>query len=148
MNGLGKSHRSEKTVGSWHKHGSPALMAYMAAAPHSVKANVRSSFKQSCLNSDRKTLDARQSLAQQVLAKNTSLSSYETAVSRAQLKVIQDEDALVQSVCGQLSASQLSAATTLYSNLQSNHQTVRGYLAAAHQAKLQRRELIKRTSRR
>ena len=118
-----------------HHDGSPALRACMVAAPQSVKANLRSSFKNSSLRTDRAALmTARQNLAQQILAKNTSLSSYETVVSQAQLKVMQDEDALAQSVCGQLSASQLSAASTLYNNLQSNRQTVRGYFAAAHQA--------------
>jgi len=119
----------------WHHRGSAALMACVAAGPRSVKSNLRSSFKDSSLRSDREALlTAKQNLAQQILAKNTSLGSYETAVSQAQLKVLQDEDALAQSVCGQLSAPQLAAASTLYSNLQSNRQTVRGYFATAHQA--------------
>ncbi len=116
-------------------HGSPALMACLAAAPQSVKTNFWSTLKSSSLRSDRQAVQtAKQNLAQQILAKNSSLSAYETAVSQAQLKVIQDEDAIAQNVCGQLSASQLAAASTLYSNLQNNRQTVRGYFQAAHQA--------------
>jgi len=77
---------------------------------------------------------ARINLAQQILAKNTSLGTYETALSQAQLKVIQDEDAIAQNVCGQLTASQLAAASTLFTNLQSTKQTVHGYFQTAHQA--------------
>jgi hypothetical protein len=52
----------------------------------------------------------------------------------AEMKVVQDEDAIAQSVCKQLSPAQLAAASTLYTNLQNNRQTVHGYFAAAHQA--------------
>jgi hypothetical protein len=118
-----------------HHHGSPALAACLAAAPKSVKSNLWSTFKSSSLRSDRQAVwTAKQNLEQQILAKNSSLSEYETALSNAQLKVIQDEDAIAQSVCGQLSAAQLTAASTLYTNLQNNRQTVRGYFEAAHQA--------------
>jgi hypothetical protein len=116
-------------------HGSPALAACLAAAPKSVKSNLWSTFKSSSLRSDRQAVwTAKQNLEQQILAKNSSLSEYETALSNAQLKVIQDEDAIAQSVCGQLSAAQLAAASTLYTNLQSNRQAVRSYFEAAHQA--------------
>jgi hypothetical protein len=118
-----------------HHRGSPAMAACMAAAPQSVKSNLRSTFKNSSIKSDRAALStARQSLAQQILAKNTSLTSYETAVSQAQLKVLQDEDAVAQNVCGQLSPTQLASATTLYTNLQNARQTMHSYVAAAHQA--------------
>ncbi len=121
--------------GGGHHHGSPALMACMAAAPKSVKANLRSTFKNSSMRTDRQALmTAKENLTQQILAKNTSLTEYETAVSQAQLKVMQDEDAIAQNVCGQLSTSQLAAAATLHGNLQSNRQAMRGYFAAAHQA--------------
>jgi len=121
--------------GGGHHHGSPALMACMSAAPKSVKANLRSTFKNSSMRTDRQAvMTAKQNLAQQILAKNTSLTEYETALSQAQLKVIQDEDAVAQNVCGQLSTSQLAAASTLYGNLQSNRQAMHGYFAAAHQA--------------
>ena len=118
-----------------HHHGSPALAACLAATPKSAKTNLWSTFKNSSLHSDRQAVStAKQNLAQQILAKNPSLTAYESALSQAQLKVIQDEDAIAQSVCGQLSASQLAAASTLYTNLQSNRQTMRGYFQAAHQA--------------
>jgi hypothetical protein len=121
--------------GGGHHHGSPALMACMTAAPKSVKANLRSTFKSSSIRTDRQAVEtARQNLAQQILAKNTSLTEYETALSQAQLKVIQDEDVVAQNVCGQLSTSQLTAASTLYGNLQSNRQAMHGYFASAHQA--------------
>ena len=121
--------------GRSHHHGSPALMACMAAAPSSVKTNLRSAFKDSTLVADRQAVEtARQNLAQQILAKNSSLSTYETALSQAQLKVTQDEDALAQNACGQLSASQLAAASTLYTNLQNNRQAVRGYFTTAQSA--------------
>jgi len=118
-----------------HHHGSAALMACMAAAPKSVKQSLWPSIKSSSLQTDRETLrTAQQNLSEQILAKNTSLSSYETAVSQAQLKLLQDDDALAQNVCGQLSATQLSAASTLYTNLQTNRQTMKGYFATARQA--------------
>jgi hypothetical protein len=121
--------------GGGHHHGSPALSACLAAAPESVKANMWSTFKSSSLRSDRQAVEtAKQNLAQQILAKNTSLTSYETALSQAQLKVIQDQDAIAQGVCTQLSPAQLAAASTLYTNLQNNRQTMRGYLEAAHQS--------------
>jgi hypothetical protein len=121
--------------GHWRHHGSPALMVCLAAAPKTVKANLRSTFANSPLRSDRQAVwTAKQNLTEQVLAGNKSLTQYENALSQAQLKLVQDEDSLTQSACGQLTQAQLSAASTLYSNLQSNHQTVRGYFQAAHQA--------------
>jgi len=62
------------------------------------------------------------------------LTPLENALSAAQLTVIQDEDKIAQSVCGQLTSSQLTAASTLYTNLQNNRQTARGYFQAAHAA--------------
>lgn len=116
-------------------HGSAALSACLAAAPKSVKTSLWSTFKSSSLRTDRQNVQtAKQALEQQILAKNNSLSEYENALSQAQLKVLQDQDAIAQSVCGQLSSSQLAAASSLYSNLQNNRQTVRGYFQAAHQA--------------
>jgi hypothetical protein len=55
-------------------------------------------------------------------------------LSQGQLKVIQDQDVIAQGVCGRLSATQLAAASTLYTNLQNNRQTVKGYFATARQA--------------
>ena len=118
-----------------HHHGSPALAACMAVAPQSTKANLRTTFKGSSLWTDKQAVQtAKNNLAQQILAKNTSLTQYETALSQAQLKVIQDQDAVAQNVCGQLSSTQLAAASTLYTNLQNNHQAVRSYFETAHQA--------------
>ena len=118
-----------------HRHGSPALAACMTAAPQSVKSNLWSTFKGSSLRTDRQTVEtARNNLAQQILAKNTSLAQYETALSQAQLKMIQDEDTIAEGVCGQLSSTQLAAASALYTNLQNNRQTVKGYFEAARQA--------------
>jgi len=118
-----------------HHRGSSALAACLAAAPKATKANLWSTFKSFPLRSDRQAVEtAKQNLTQAILAKNSSLSGYETALSGAQLKMIQDEDTIAQSVCGQLSASQLTAASTLYTNLQSNRQTIRGYFEAADQA--------------
>ena len=118
-----------------HHHGSPALAACMTAAPKSVKTNLWSTIKGSSLRADREVMQtARNNLAQQILAKNTSLGTYETALSQAQLKVLQDEDAIAQNVCGQLTASQLAAASTLFTNLQNTKQTVHGYFQTAHQA--------------
>jgi hypothetical protein len=118
-----------------HHRGSPALAACLAVTPKSAKTNLWPTFKSSSLRSDRQAVwTAKQNLTQQILAKNPSLTGYETALSQAQLKVIQDKDAIAQSVCGQLSVSQLTAASTLYTNLQSNRQTIRGYFEAAHQA--------------
>jgi len=116
-------------------HGGSSLAACLAAAPKSVKANLWSTFKNSSLRSDRKAVwTAKHNLGQAILAKTTPLTTYESALSSAQLKVIQDRDAIAQGVCGDLSAAQLTAATTLYNNLQSNRQTVHGYFEAAHQA--------------
>ncbi len=118
-----------------HHHGSAALAACMAAAPQSAKSGLWSTFKGSSLHTDMQAVEtAKNNLAEQILAKNTSLTQYETALSQAQLKVIQDQDAIAQNVCGQLSPTQLAAASTLYTNLQSNRQTVHGYFEAAHQA--------------
>jgi hypothetical protein len=118
-----------------HHHASPALAACLATAPKSARANLWSTFKSSSLYADQQAVrTARDSLAQQILAKNTSLTGYETALSQAELKLIQDQDAIAQNVCGQLSAAQLAAASTLYTNLRINRQTVRGYFEAAHLA--------------
>jgi hypothetical protein len=121
--------------GGGHHHGSPALAACMAVTPQSAKSTLWSTVKGSTLHTDMEAVQtAKNNLAQQILAKNTSLTQYETALSQAQLKVIQDQDAVAENVCGQLSSTQLAAASTLYTNLQNNHQTVRGYFEAAHQA--------------
>jgi hypothetical protein len=118
-----------------HHHGSAAMSACMAAAPQSVKSSVWSSVKGSSLFADKKAVwTAKQNLDQAILAKTTPLTPLETALSAAQLKVLQDQDAVAQTVCGQLSPAQLAAANTLYTNLQNNRQTVRGYFEAAHQA--------------
>lgn len=120
-----------------HHHGSSALGVCLTAAPTSVKTNLRSTFESSSLRSDRQALStAKQNVTQFILGINTTtpLSTLENNVSAAELKVIQDEDAIAQSVCKQLSPAQLAAASTLYTNLQNNRQTVHGYFAAAHQA--------------
>lgn len=116
-------------------HGSGALAACLAVTPKSAKTSLRSTFKDSSLHSDRKAVwTAKQNLEQAILAKSTSLGGLETALSNAQLKVIQDEDGIAESVCGALTGSQLTAASTLNTNLQNNRQTVRGYFDAAHAA--------------
>ncbi|MGB8411478.1 MAG: hypothetical protein WCE23_01505 [Candidatus Binatus sp.] len=116
-------------------HGSSALGACMATAPKSVKTGLRSTFKSSSLRTDEKAVHtAKQALDQAILAKSTSLTADEAALSAAELKVIQDRDAIAQNVCGQLSQAQLSAASTLYTDLQSNRQTVRGYFQSARAA--------------
>ena len=118
-----------------HHHGSPALAACMAVAPQSTKANLHSTFKGSSLWTDKQAVQtAKNNLAQQILAKNISLGQYESALSQAQLKVIQDQDTIAEGVCGQLSSTQLAAASTLYTNLQNNRQTIKGYFDTAHQA--------------
>ena len=61
-----------------HHHGSPALAACMAVAPQSTKANLRTTFKGSSLWTDKQAVQtAKNNLAQQILAKNTSLGQYE-----------------------------------------------------------------------
>jgi hypothetical protein len=118
-----------------HHHGSAALSACLAAAPQSVKANLWSTMKGSSLWTDKKAVwTAKQNLAQGILAQTNPLTPLETALSAAQLKALQDQDALAQNVCGQLTPAQLQAANTLYTNLQANRQTVRGYYEAAHAA--------------
>ena len=118
-----------------HHKGSAAMSACMAAAPQSAKSNLWSSIKGSSLFADKKAVStAKQNLDQAILAKTTPLTPLETALSAAQLKVLQDQDAIAQNVCGQLTAAQLAAANTLYTNLQNNRQTVRGYFEAAHAA--------------
>jgi len=118
-----------------HGHGSPALAACIATTPKSAKSNLWSTFKGSSLRTDQVAVQtAKQNLAQQILAKNSSLSGYETALSQAELKVIQDQDVIAQTVCGQLTGPQLAAANTLYTNLQNNREAVHGYFAAARLA--------------
>lgn len=121
--------------GHWGHHHADALAACVVAAPQSVKTNLWSTFKSSPLRTDREAVwTAKDNLNKAILAKTTPLTPYENALSSARLKMLQDKDALAQNVCGQLSQTQLTAASTLYTNLQSNRQTVRGYFQAAHQA--------------
>jgi hypothetical protein len=125
-------------------HGSPALMACLAAAPQSVKANLSTTFSNYNLRADRQAVQAaKQSLTQQIFANAlasvagqpiTSLTQLEGNLSAAQLKLMQDQDAIAQSVCSQLTTAQINAASTLYNNLLNNRQTVRGYFQAAHNA--------------
>ena len=120
-----------------HHHGSSALGTCLAAAPKSLKTNLHSTFESSSLHTDRQALStAKQNVTQFILGINTAtpLSTLENNLSAAELKVIQDEDAIAQSVCKQLTTAQLAAASTLYTNLQNNRQTVHGYFAAAQQA--------------
>jgi hypothetical protein len=120
-----------------HHHSGSALGACLAAAPKSVRTNLRSTFESSSLHADRQALGtAKVNVAQFILGINTTtpLSTLENNLSMAEMKVVQDEDAIAQSVCKQLSPAQLAAASTLYTNLQNNRQTVHGYFEAAHQA--------------
>jgi hypothetical protein len=118
-------------------HRASAFGACLAAAPKSAMGNLRSPFESSSLDADRQALQtAKQNVAQFILGINTTtpLSTLESNLSMAEMKVVQDEDAIAQSVCKQLSPAQLAAASTLYTNLQNNRQTVHGYFAAARQA--------------
>lgn len=118
-----------------HHHGSAAMSACMVAAPQSVKSNLWSAIKGSSLFADKKAMwAAKQSLDKAILVQTKPLTPLENALSAAQLKVLQDQDGIAQNVCGQLTQAQLSAANTLYTNLQANRQTVRGYFEAAHAA--------------
>ncbi len=119
-----------------HHHGSAAMSACMAAAPKSVKTSLWSTFKSSPLHADRKAeWQAKQALAQAILANpKGDLTQLETNLSNAQKAVLHDQDTIAQTVCGGLSPAQLSAASTLYANLQSNRQTVHGYFQAARAA--------------
>ena len=122
--------------GGHHRSGS-ALGACLAAAPKSFRTNRHSTFESSSLHVDRQALwTAKQNVAQFILGINTTtpLSTLENNLSMAEMKVVQDEDAIAQGVCKQLSPAQLAAASTLYTNLQNNRQTVHGYFEAAHQA--------------
>ncbi|MBF6568278.1 MAG: hypothetical protein IVW54_05315 [Candidatus Binataceae bacterium] len=119
--------------GDWHVHGTSALAVCLAAAPEAVKNNLRTSFESSSIDADMQAvITAKQALSRQILAKTADLTSYETALSNAELKVQQDKDAIAANICGQLSAKQLAAASTLYTNLQNERATVIGYFAAAH----------------
>jgi hypothetical protein len=122
--------------GGWHHHGGGSAMAVcLAAAPESVKSSLHTTFKDSTIHTDMAAVKtAKQTLTQQILAKTADLSSYETAVSNAELKVLQDKDAIAAGVCNQLTTAQLQAANTLYTNLQNNRATVKGYFQAAHAA--------------
>jgi len=120
-----------------HHHGASALGACLAAATKSVATSPHATFESSSLHADRQALrTAGQNVAQFILGINTTtpLSTLENNLSSAEMKVVQDEDAIAQSVCKQLSPAQLVAASTLYTNLQNNRETVHGYFAAAHQA--------------
>lgn len=109
-----------------------------ALPPHqSVRTNLHSTFESSSLHVDLQALwTAKQNVAQFILGINTTtpLNTLENNLSMAEMKVVQDEDAIAQGVCKQLSPAQLAAASTLYTNLQNNRQTIHGYFEAAHQA--------------
>ena len=122
--------------GGGHHHGGGSAMAVcLAAAPESVKSSLHTTFKASTIHTDMAAVKAaKQTLTQQILAKTADLSSYETAVSTAELKVLQDKDAIAAGVCNQLTTAQLAAASTLYTNLQNNRATVKGYFEGAHAA--------------
>jgi len=127
--------------GHGHHHGSAAAKACIAVMTPEQRSNLKTIFTEakSSLKADhQKVMAAKQDLNEAILSKTSDLSSLETNLSNARLKLLQDQDAAAVKVCGMLNDKQMSAAHGLYKNLaalrQSTHQQMRDYFKQARDA--------------
>jgi Spy/CpxP family protein refolding chaperone len=127
--------------GHGHHHGSAAAKACIAVMTPDQRANLKPIFtdaKSNLMADHQKVKAARQDLNEAILSKTADLSSLESNLSSARLKLLQDQDAAAVKVCGMLNDKQLSAAHGLYKNLvalrQSSHQQMRDYFKQARDA--------------
>jgi Skp family chaperone for outer membrane proteins len=124
-----------------HHHGSAAAKACIAVMTPDQRANLKTIFsdsKSSLMTDHQKVMSAKQDLANAILSKTSDLSSLESNLSNAKLKLLQDEDAAAVKVCGMLTDKQLGAAQGLYKNMlalhQSTHQQMMDYFKQARTA--------------
>jgi phosphoenolpyruvate-protein kinase (PTS system EI component) len=123
-----------------HRGGS-AMMPCMAVAQPQQKANLKKMFADSkqTLKTDRQNVKtARNALNEAILSGSKNVAAQEGALSKAQLQMLHDRDMLATQFCGQLSSSQLNAASTLYKNMrklhEQSHAQAKSYLEAAKSA--------------
>ncbi len=124
--------------GFHHHHGSAAARSCIAVMTPDQRSNLKSIFSdaRSTLMTDHQNVRAaKQALTEAILSKNTNLGQLESNLSKAQLTLLQDEDAAAVKICGLLNSQQLSAAEGLYKNLsslrQSTHQQAFEYFKQA-----------------
>jgi len=126
-----------------HHHGG-AMGSCMAVMNSTQKGSLKATFsgQKSALQTDRQNvMAARTALTTAILSGGSNSSAVSTAegnLATAQAQLQKDEDALAVQVCGGLSATQLTAAQTLNTNMTNLHASTRqqaqGYFQAAQAA--------------
>jgi hypothetical protein len=122
-------------------HHSGAIMPCVAVMTQAQKANLKTVFgsQKATLRSDwQNVASVRKALTTAILSGSKDVSKEETALNTARQQLVKDKDALAMQVCGQLSPSQLQAASTLFTNLsnlhESTHSQARQYFRQAKAA--------------
>lgn len=108
------------------RHHGTAIMPCAVVMTPQQKANLKTVFsgQRRTLHSDwQNVMAAHKALTAAILAGSKDVSSQEAALTVAQQQLMKDKDALAMQVCGQLDSSQLSAASTLFNNLSSLHES-------------------------
>ena len=121
--------------------GASAMMPCMAVAQPEQKAQLKQMFgnaKQTLKTDHQNLKTAKNALSEAILSGSKDVSAQEGAVSKAELQMLHDRDTIATQFCGQLSPSQLSAASTLYKNMrqlhEQSHAQARSYFEAAKTA--------------
>jgi Heavy-metal resistance len=129
----------------FHGHrGGGAIGSCIAVMNSTQKASLKATFsgQKQTLQTDRQNvMSARSALTQAILAGGSNSSAISTAegnLATAQGQMQKDRDALATQVCTGLSATQLTAAQTLNTNMTnlhaSTHQQAQSYFQAAQAA--------------
>jgi Spy/CpxP family protein refolding chaperone len=107
-----------------HRNG--PIMPCVAVMTKAQRADLKTVFhsQMGTLRSDReKAMTANNALTAAILSGSKDVSSQEAALNTARQQLLKDRDAMAMKVCGQLSSSQLSAASTLSTKLSNLHQS-------------------------
>jgi hypothetical protein len=116
--------------------GMSAMGPCIAVMSSSQRANLKqtlSTRKQTLKTDHQNVASAKQALVSAILSGSKDVSSQESALTTAQQQLQKDEDSTAEQVCGQLSATQLSAAQTLFNNLTTLHANTRAQAKAYFQ---------------
>lgn len=124
-----------------HRGGISAIRPCIAVMSASQKATLQQIFstqKQTLRTDHQNVASAKKTLAAAILSGGKDVSSQESTLASAQQQLQKDQDATAAQVCSQLSATQLSAAQSLFNDLVTLHtntrQQAQSYLQQAQAA--------------
>jgi hypothetical protein len=130
--GMGAYAHAFGGTGAYGRHRGTAITPCVVVMTPQQKANLQSLFssQKGTLKTDRESVAAaRKALTAAILSGSSDVSSQETALNSAQLQLVKDGDNMAKQVCGQLTPSQLQAASTLFTNLSNLHATTHSQAA-------------------